>query len=266
MTEAPARGRPWWRKTLGERASGIFQIRTTVLPREEALRRSRKRFRPPLLFNLCLLLFGVLLGGVAVLHRRHLDARFEAMVAGSRAAPFEVQRIRRDLAALDLDEKALEQELAARLASLAAQGLEEFHLDCDTKSKKLVFRFGELVVREASLEVGPPRPVVSASGDRLPPTPLTGVFTVRQKLERPAWKPPAWLWVEAGLPVPSPLPSIPGALGRYVIVLTDDVVLHSPPPPDSALKGVRPGSLMAPERDLAAIWKRIGTDTRVNVF
>jgi hypothetical protein len=32
------------------------------------------------------------------------------------------------------------------------------------------------------------------------------------------------------------------------------------------LKGARPGSLMAPERDLAAIWKRIDTDTRVHVF
>ena len=266
MTEAPLRDRPWWRKTLGRRASGIFQIRTTALPREEALRRSRKVFRPPLLFSLCLLLFGVLLGAFAVLHRRTLDARFGAVVSGSRAAPFEVQRVRRDVVALDLDEKALEAELSARLASIDAQGLEEFHLDCDTKSKKLVFRFGEIVVREASLEVGPPRPIVSASGDRMPAAPLSGVFTVRQKMERPSWKPPAWLWAQAGLPVPSPLPSIPGALGRYVIVLTDDVVLHSPPPPDSPLKGARPGSLMAPERDLAAIWKRIGTDTRVHVF
>jgi len=266
MTEEPVRDRPWWRKTLGQRASGIFQIRTTVLPREEALRRSPKLFRPPLRFSLCLLLAGVLLSAFAILHRRSLDARFAAVVAGSKAAPFEVQRIRRDLAALDLDEKALEQELAARLASIDAQGLEEFHLDCDTKAKKLVFRFGELVVREASLEVGPPRPIVSASGDRVPPAPLSGVFTVRQKLERPSWKPPAWLFREAGQPVPSPLPSIPGALGRYVIVLTDDVVLHSPPPPESPLKGARPGSLMAPEADLAAIWKRIGTDTRVHVF
>lgn len=266
MAEDPVRNRPWWRKTLEGRASGIFQIRTMALPREEALRRSRKLFRPSLLFNLCLLLFGVLLGAFAVLHRRALDARFGAVVAGSKAAPFEVQRIRRDLAALNLDEKALELELAARLASLDAQGLEEFHLDCDTKSRKLVFRFGELVVREAPLEVGPPRPIVSASGDRVPPTPLTGVFTVRQKMERPSWKPPAWLWAQAGLTVPSPLPSIPGALGRYVIVLTDDVVLHSPPPTDSPLKGARPGSLMAPERDLAAIWKRVGAETRVNVF
>jgi hypothetical protein len=149
MTEAPDRARPWWRKTLGQRASGIFQIRTMVLPREEALRRSRKLFRPPLLFSLCLLLVGVLLGAFAILHRRNLDARFGAMVSGSRAAPFEVQRVRRDLAALDLDEKALERELAARLASIDAQGLEEFHLDCDTKSKKLILRFGEIVVREA---------------------------------------------------------------------------------------------------------------------
>jgi hypothetical protein len=266
MTGTPGRDRPWWRRTLESRASGIFRLRTVELPREEALRRSRKLFRPSLLFNLCLLLFGVALGASAILHRRSLNLRFDALLAASRAAPFEVQRIRRDLAALDLGEQALERELEARLASLEAHGLSEFYLDCDTKAKKLVFRFGELVVREAPLEAGPSRPIQSASGDRLPPAPLSGVFTVREKLESPAWKPPAWLWQEAGLSVPSPIPSMPGALGRYVIVLTDDVVLHSPPPPESPLKGPRPGSLMAPEQDLAAIWKRIGKDTRVHVF
>jgi hypothetical protein len=43
-------------------------------------------------------------------------------------------------------------------------------------------------------------------------------------------------------------------------------VLHSPPPPESPLKGARPGSFEAPEDDIAAIWKRIGPETRVYVF
>jgi hypothetical protein len=201
-----------------------------------------------------------------MLHRRHLDARFGALVVHSEAAPFEIQRIRRDLAALELDETALARELEARLAAVEAQELSEFYLDLDTKARRLTFRFGDQVVREAPLQVGAPRPILSASGDRVAPVPISGAFTVRRKLEQPAWKPPAWLWSEAGRRVPSPLPSIPGGLGRYVIFLTDDVVLHSPPPPESPLKGPKPGSLMAPEQDLAAIWKRIGPETRVHVF
>jgi hypothetical protein len=44
------------------------------------------------------------------------------------------------------------------------------------------------------------------------------------------------------------------------------VILHSPSPPESPLRGAMPGSFMAPEADLAAIWKRIGRETRVYVF
>ncbi|HXM76073.1 MAG TPA: hypothetical protein VN971_04800, partial [Thermoanaerobaculia bacterium] len=57
-----------------------------------------------------------------------------------------------------------------------------------------------------------------------------------------------------------------GGLGRYVIVLSEDAVIHSPPPPESPLKGVKPGSFLVPEADLAAIWKRVGPRTRVYVF
>ena len=266
MNDSNGGGDSWWKRTIEPRASGIFRVRTGVLRRSEAIRRPPKLFRPRLAWSLGLLLFGVALGSAAILHRRHLDARFGALVVHSEGAPFEIQRIRRDLAALDLDEQTLSRELEARLAAVEAQQLSEFYLDLDTKARRLTFRFGEQVVREAPLEVGAPRPIVSASGDRMAQAPISGVFTVREKLERPAWKPPAWVWSKAGRPVPSPLPTIRGGLGRYVIVLTDDVVLHSPPPPESPLKGPKPGSLMAPEQDLAAIWKRVGPETRVHVF
>jgi hypothetical protein len=266
MTDPTNGGGSWWKRTVAQRASGIFQVRTEVLRRSQVLRRPGKLPRPSLAFNLSLLLFGVALAAAAILHRRSLDTRFGALVVRAEAAPFEIQRIRRDLAALTLDEKALGRELEARLAAVGAQELSEFYLVLDIKQQKLSLRFGDQIVREAPLTAGTPRPIVSASGDRIPPVPISGTFTVRSKLERPAWKAPAWVYAEAGRPVPSPLPTIPGGLGRYVITLTEDVVLHSPPPPESPWKGAWPGSLMAPEKDLAAIWKRIGPETRVHVF
>jgi len=69
-----------------------------------------------------------------------------------------------------------------------------------------------------------------------------------------------------GVTPPSPLPSVENGLGRYVLVLGDDAVIHSPPPATSPLRGPRPGSFQVPEADLAAIWKRIGSRTRVYVF
>jgi hypothetical protein len=263
----PARGvSGWWKRTIQPRASGIFQVKTLFLSRSQVVRRPPKLYRPSLTFNLALLLLGVALFAVASVHRRHLDSRFSALVVESEGAPFEVQRIRRDLAALELDEKSLETELEARLGAADAQKASEFYLVLDAKTGKLSFRFGDRVVREAPIRTRAPRRIRTASGDRIAPAPLSGAFTVRQKLLAPAWKPPAWAWQEAGRPVPSPLPEIPGGLGRYVVVLTDDVVLHSPPPPESPLQGPSPGSFEAPEADLAAIWKRIGPETRVYVF
>jgi hypothetical protein len=256
----------WWRRTVKPGASGIFQMRTAFLRRSQVMRRPPKAYRPPLSWSLGLVLFGVALAAAAMVHRRHLDARFQTLVVRSQSAPFEIQRIRQDLASLSLDESALQKELETLLAAADAQKSSEFYLVLDTKAMKLSLRLGDRVVREAPLEARPPRPIETASREKLAPAPLSGAFTVRQKLERPAWKPPAWVWTEAGRRIPSPLPDIPGGLGRYVVVLTEDVVLHSPPPPDSPLKGAKPGSFLAPEADLAAIWKRIGPQTRVYIF
>jgi hypothetical protein len=266
MTEPTKDDHGWWKRPVAPRASGIFQLRTVFWRPSQVVRRPPKLYRPPLAFGLGLLLFGVALGAAAIVHRRHLDARLQTLLLRSQTAPFEILRIRRDLAALSLDEQALERDLDARLAAVDAQQSSEFYLVLDTKAKKLALRFGDRIVRETPLEVGPPRPIRAASGEQFAPAPLSGAFTVRQKLERPAWKPPAWVWQEAGRPVPSPLPEIPGGLGRYVIMLTEDVVLHSPPPKESPLAGAKPGSFLAPEADLAAIWKRVGPETRVYIF
>jgi hypothetical protein len=266
MSDRDNRDPAWWETPVAPRASGIIRRRTAFLRKSQAIPRPPKLWRPRALWGLWVLLFGVALGAAATLHRRALDARFAARVVRGQSVSFEIQRIRRDLAALDLDEKTLERELAARLAAAEVQQSEEFYLVLEPRAKRMSLRLGDRIVREAPLAVGAPRPIVSASGERFPAARLSGSFTVRQKLERPAWKPPAWVWQNAGLPVPAPLPEMRGGLGRYVVVLAEDVVLHSPPPPESPLKGARPGSFEAPEEDLGAIWKRIGPETRVYVF
>src|SRR5262249_9718261 len=219
--------RQWWKRTVGPRASGIFTRRTAFLPVSEAVRRPSKLPRPPLELSLALLLCTVAFGAGATLHRRNLDARFSASVVRSQAAPFEIQKIRHDLSERELDEAALEKELEARLAAVDAQEASEFYLVLDTKADKLTFRYGDRIVREAPLTVGAMRPISSASGEKIKAPRLSGAFTVRKKLEKPSWKPPAWVWQAAGLPAPKPLSEIPGGLGRYVVFLTDEVVLHT---------------------------------------
>jgi hypothetical protein len=256
----------WWNRTIQPRASGIFRRRTAFLSKSQVVRRPPRLYRPPLVATLSVLLAAVVLAAIALAHRRQLDRRFAAVVVDAPAEPFEIQRIRRDLAALELDEKSLERELDARLAAVESQESEDFYLVLDRAARKLTLRLGDRIVREAALEYREPRQILSASNDRLPPAPLSGAFTVREKLERPVWKAPSSAWAAAGRRTPSAGGEIAGGLGRYVIVLTEEVVIHSPPPPESPLRGPKPGSFLVPEADLAAIWKRIGPETRVYVF
>jgi hypothetical protein len=66
--------------------------------------------------------------------------------------------------------------------------------------------------------------------------------------------------------IPRRPPAIPDGLGRYVLVVTGDSVIHSPPARESPLRGAKPGSFMVPEEELAAIWKRVEKGTRVYIF
>ncbi len=246
-----------------ERGSGIFTVRTGFWkPRRPGPRLPR----PPVLWSLVLFATTVAIGGAAVLHRRSLDRRLGAAWKSGGGVPFVIQKLRSDLSDLEIDEETLSRELAARLDYLESAENDDFSIVLDTRARKFQFRLGEDVVREAPLEIGSAKPVRLRSGRTWSFPPLTGSFTVQSKLLNPAWKAPEWVYAAAGLRAPSPLPRVPGGLGKYVIELEGDYVIHSPPGVASPLKGAKPGSFLVPEADLAAIWKRVGPQTRVYVF
>ena len=94
--------------------------------------------------------------------------------------------------------------------------------------------------------------------------PLKGEFNVVGKESDYAWTVPDWLYAMIGKPPAHE--SVRNGLGRYVVVLRNNYIIHSTPPPESPLQGPKPGSFMVPEADLAAIWPRISTATRVYIF
>ena len=87
-----------------------------------------------------------------------------------------------------------------------------------------------------------------------------------RKYEKGDWTVPEWVYRMNGEKPPKAPRTVANGLGRYVIVLENQYVIHSPPAADSPLRGAKPGSFMVPEADLAAIWKRVGPETRVYVF
>jgi hypothetical protein len=246
-------------------ASGIFAVKTGFLRITQRLRRPPKYPRPPVRWSLVILLAAVLLAAIAGWHRSSLERRFALSVRETAGMPSEIKRVRAELADLEHDESQLGTELDARLKYVQSLKSEEFYIVVDRAKKRMQFKFGDRVVRDAPAEAAPAK-TIESGGKRWTFPPLSGAYSIRETLEDPDWTPPEWVYAMNGVPVPSPRPEIESGLGSYVIVLSDDAVIHSPPPDDSPLKGVKPGSIEVPEEDLAAIWKRIGPRTRVYVF
>ena len=203
-------------------------------------RAGRKLSRPS--SRLLLILFLLLLvGGIgASIHRRILESEFESRVARSRAAPYEIKRIRRELADLELNEKDLANALDVRLKYLQAMKRNEFYISIDTKKKDFSFHFGDRTLRDATVEIGAPR-TIAAGKKEWTFAPLTGAFSVESKVVGGSWRVPEWVYRMNRAKPPKSLPTVANGLGKYVIVLGNDYVIHSPPSPDSPLKGAKPG-------------------------
>jgi hypothetical protein len=232
----------------------------------DRIRERRSIPRPPLWLNLLLLAVALATFAYAKHQRSLIQEKTAILFRKNENSPSELNRIREELAQIDLTKADLARELDGRIRFLQSLQGEDFYISIDTEKKKLQFCLGKEVVREADVQVGEAKTITSRDGRRWTFLPLKGGFNVVGKEEGQSWQVPGWLYAMRNEPIPARRPTIPNGLGRYVIILPNQYVIHSPPPPASPLKGPKPGSLMVPEDDLAAIWPRITTDTRVYIF
>lgn len=221
--------------------------------------------RPPLLLNLILLALGILLAVVAYAHNRKMETQFQKVMLRGAETPREIRRIRDELSRMDLTGDALRRELASRTAAIKSKQASQFYLSIDTQRKLFGLYYGVDLVREAPLTIGPPTTVKTAEGTWSFP-PLKGSVAVERKYEGLTWKVPAWVYALNKQPLPSEPARVENGLGEYVIELPNDYIIHSPPSPESPLKGPKPGSFMVPAETLHAIWPRVKEGTRVYIF
>jgi hypothetical protein len=226
----------------------------------------RRRFpRPPLWLNLLLLVFGAAMLAYAQHHRFAVEEKSAILFKPSPSNPDELNRMREELAEMDLSRDQLAKELNGRLDYVKSLEGQEFYIAIDSAKRKLYFRIGKDVVRECDVTIGAPR-TISAGGKKWTFIPLKGGFNVTGKETDYAWQIPEWVYAMNGSAQPQERPAINNAFGKYVLVLPNGYLIHSPPPSDSPMQGAKPGSFMVPEADLAAIWPRITKETRVYVF
>jgi hypothetical protein len=221
--------------------------------------------RPALWLNLLILSLGLAILVGARQHRHRLDARFTRIVQKQESSPYQVAKIRSELASMDLTDQSLARELQSRLAMARSFEAEEFYLAIDTASRRLRLHFGPGIVREADVVIGEAR-IVKADGKTWQFIPCKGALTVTGKLIDQPWDVPAWAYALRNAPIPKAPSSVPGGLGKYVILLPNGYVIHSPPPSESPLNGAKPGSFMIAEEQMRAIWPRISAGTRVYVY
>ena len=232
-------------------------------------RKERRSFpRPPLWLNLSLLILAAATFAFAKLQRDVVDEKMAILFRPSPgASPQELNRIRDELSQMDLTRDQLAHELNARLQYAQSVNSEQFYIAVDTARHKFYFRLGNDIVREADAVIGEGKTIKSRGGKTWTFVPVKGAFTVAGMDTDYAWRVPEWIYAANNQPIPAERPSIANGLGNYVIVLQDSYVIHSPPPDASPLRGMaKPGSIMVPEADLAAIWPRIDKQTRVYIF
>ena len=228
----------------------------------------RRKFpRPPLWLNLLLLVIAIATFAYAKHQRDQIRAETAVLFQPSRtwSNPAELNRIRDELSDMDVTQEQLKKQLDAKMQYLQSLQGQDFYISIDTKQKKMQFRIGRDVVRECDVQIGEAK-TLTWKGKTWTFVPLKGDFAVTGKEQDASWEVPAWVYVMNGQTPPESRPTIQNGLGKYVVFLPDDYVIQSPPPPDSPLKGPKPGSFLVPEADLAAIWPRITKDTRVYIF
>ncbi len=221
--------------------------------------------RPPLRLNLVLLVLAIATLAYAKHHRTVIRQEMAVLFKPSPSNPAELNRMREELSALDLTHDQLAKELDARMAYLQSLQGEEFYISIDTRRRRMELRLGKDVVRDCEVQIGEPK-TINWRSKTWTFVPVKGAFTVADKEEGMTWTVPGWLYAMKGKEPPAERPAIKNGLGKYVVVLTDNYVIHSPPAQDSPLSGPKPGSYMVPEADLAAIWPRISKQTRVYIF
>lgn len=228
----------------------------------------RRRFpRPPLWLTLSLLLLALAMALGARLHRTHLDKEFAHVLRRNEASPIELNRIKSQLAGMDLTKSALARELDARLRHLNTLDTSEFHISIDTQERKFFFHYGDTILREAPVQIGPAVNLTSADKKRRWTfVPLKGAFRVTDKAAGLDWRVSEWLYAAKQQPVPPERPVIENGLGEFILFLPNDYIIHSPPPEESPLDGPKPGSFMVPADVLRAIWPRVREGTDVFIF
>ena len=170
-----------------------------------------------------------------------------------------------------LDSQTRRSQLAIALLQremrLKALEENEVHLAIDTGDSTLSLRHGGATLRTIPLQIGGDSVVEAPDGRTWRFVQGLGERHHRDKAQSPTVTIPEWVYLSRGQPVPSEAERrVEGGGGRYVLRLDDDTEIYSRPEAGPLASGVKPGSFMAEEDDLQAIFEALRIDTPVYIY
>ena len=156
----------------------------------------------------------------------------------------------------------LQREL--RLKALEEQ---EIHLALSTEDSTLSLRHGDETLRQIPVVVGGDSVITASDGRTWRFVRALGERHLRDKENSPTVTIPEWVYISRGQPVPPEAERrLEGGGGRYVLRLDDGSEIYSRPEEGPLATGVKPGSFMAEEEELQAIFDALETDTPVYIY
>src|SRR5712691_9342582 len=181
--------------------------------------------RPPLWLNLLLLIIAIATFAYAKIQRDEIRREMAILFKPAPNSPAELNRIREELADMDLTREQLAKELDGRMKYLQSLQGEDFYIAIDTRRRKMEFRIGKDVVRDCDVQIGAAK-TITAPGKTWTFVPVQGAFSVIGKDEDADWLVPGWVYAMNGQSAPERLPTIKNGLGKYVVFLPDNYVIH----------------------------------------
>lgn len=180
-----------------------------------------------------------------------------------------IETLRANIAALEQEAAALEEENRGLRQMVHSLGNDEVYLVVDTESNRLFIRQGGHVLQAIVVSTGSRELIKDENGRKWFFESPTGVLTVLGKERNPVWIRPDWSYVEENMPIPQkndPDRIVRDVMGKYSLLLGNGYKIHGTTYKSLLGTAVTHGCVSMDDDDLETVYKSVAIGTKVYIY
>jgi L,D-transpeptidase YbiS len=180
-----------------------------------------------------------------------------------------VELLRAEVAALEQEAAALEEQNQGLRRMLKETEDDEPYIVVDTENNRLTLRKGDKVLLTAIVGTGSRQFIEEETGRNWYFESPLGSLTVLGKERNPVWIRPDWSYVEENMPVPAendPDRIVRDVLGKYALILGNGYKIHGTKYTDLLGTHFTHGCISVGDRDLEKLYKTVKIGTKVYIY